>query len=365
MSARRDRRPRVLLVAGPAAGGTRTHVLNLARFLAGRGDEVTLLAPVPTFGDDRPESVTCLEAPVGSGAQSRRVRALLAAAGRSHDVVHAHGLRASAAAVTAVDGVPVVSTWHNAGLSGWPRSWLHSRLERVVAARAATVLTVSPDLYESALSHRAARVELIQVPAPLLAPTGVPVDRVRRDLGVPPGRPLVVATARLDRQKRLDLLVAAAASWTSAVDPYVVIAGDGPERRALERRIVRSRAPVRLVGRRRDIGDLLRAAEVAVITSRWEGWPLAAQEALRAGVPLVASDLPGIRALAGPAAEYVPVGDTLGFRRAIERAARDQGLRRMLKDAAQEREHAWLTVEQANDRIRTLYLNLNSTVKSR
>src|SRR6185437_13322765 len=99
-------------------------------------------------------------------------------------------------------------------------------------------------------------------------------------------RPLVVSVGRLHRLKGYETLIAAAARWT-ALQVLVVVAGGGPDEDALRTLIADRRAPVRLLGRRTDVPDLLAAADVVVLTSRWEARSLVAQEALLLGRPLV------------------------------------------------------------------------------
>ena len=87
-----------------------------------------------------------------------------------------------------------------------------------------------------------------------------------------------------------------------------MIAGDGPERAALAAQISRTNAPVVLLGARDDIADLLAAADVVALPSEWEARALVAQEALRAGVPLVTTAVGGLPSLVGDAAMFVPGG---------------------------------------------------------
>ena len=73
-----------------------------------------------------------------------------------------------------------------------------------------------------------------------------------------------------------------------------VVAGEGPEREKLQRRITGERLQVSLLGRIDDLSSLLGAADVALLTSTWEARALVAQEALLAGVPLVSTRVGGI-----------------------------------------------------------------------
>ena len=96
-------------------------------------------------------------------------------------------------------------------------------------------------------------------------------------------------------------------------DAVVAVAGDGPLAAELQ-----ARAPqVRWLGRREDVADLLAAADVVVLPSRWEARSLTAQEVLRAGRPLVATAVGAVPALVADGAELVPPGDPVALGRAV------------------------------------------------
>lgn len=360
---------RALLVAGRATGGTRSHVAGLARHLADRGAAVTVLA-APVVLDplrEAPDRTITLAALPVDRAGSPSLLAIRAAVRRHRDarvLVHAHGLQASLGAATA-GGRPIITTWHNAALDTGPRLAAHRAAERLVAARSDLVLAVSPDLAERARAAGARDVRTIEVPAPGLPPATRTREQTRKALGIAADRPVVLAAGRLERQKRLGLLVDVAARWGAEHEPLVLIAGDGSLRADLDARIRALRAPVRLLGWRGDITDLLAAADVAVLTSVWEGWPLFAQEALRAGVPLVASDIAGTRALARDGAAFVAGADPAEWRSVIERAAADPTLRGRLVRAGRHRAEQWLTIDEANDRIVAMMLEINSRLRPR
>ena len=219
------------------------------------------------------------------------------------DVVHAHGLRAGSLAALA-GRTPLVVTWHNAQLQGGRAGAV---LERLVARRATTTLVASQDLGVRAAALGARDVRLAPVAAPPLHPTG-------SDPGL--GRPLVLAVGRLHPQKGYDVLLEALPLLGDAV---VAVAGDGP----LEAEL-RARAPqVRWLGRRDDVADLYAAADVVVLPSVWEARSLTAQEALRAGRPLVATAVGGLPELLGDGAVLVPPGDPAALGAAVRRLLDD------------------------------------------
>jgi glycosyltransferase involved in cell wall biosynthesis len=161
-------------------------------------------------------------------------------------------------------------------------------------------------------------VRLTPVAAPSLPLPQRDPAATRQALGVAEGRRLIVTAARLHPQKGLDVLVDAMALLVGRRDaPVAVVAGVGPLREELEQQIVTTGAPVRLLGGRDDVADLLEAADVAVLSSRWEGSPLFVQEALRAGCPLVATAVGGTPDLVGDAAILVPPDDPAALATAI------------------------------------------------
>ena len=82
--------------------------------------------------------------------------------------------------------------------------------------------------------------------------------------------------------------------------------GGRTARSGLAQRVDAERLPVRLLGRRDDVPDLMAAADVVVSTARWEGQPLGVQEALGLGAAVVATDVGGTREVTGDAAVLVP-----------------------------------------------------------
>lgn len=292
------------------------HVRALAAGLTGADAHVTVHGPAATeesFGFTAvgatfsPTEIASGFAPAAAALAARSLRQELHGA----DLVHAHGLRAAVVTSTArARRTPFIVTWHNAVLDDAPLRRFQSLLERRVARAADVTLAVSSDLAARVrdLGGRDARVSPVGVNA-LPAP-GRDVAEVRRELGAA-NRPVVLVVGRLHRQKGIDVLIRAAVGWSSReAQPLIVVAGEGPERAALSDLAQRLGVDLLLLGNRSDIADLLAAADVVVLPSRWEGSPLAAHEALHAGRPLVATDVGGLsQLLADGGAVLVPPED--------------------------------------------------------
>jgi glycosyltransferase involved in cell wall biosynthesis len=118
----------------------------------------------------------------------------------------------------------------------------------------------------------------------------------REELKLEPGTRLVLTVGRLVEQKNHELAIRAIAG---VPDSVLAIAGDGPLRPRLERVAseVGVDGRVRFLGVRPDVRALMGAADAIVLSSRWEGLPLSALEALASGTPLVATSVRGLREL--------------------------------------------------------------------
>ncbi len=337
---------------GTSEGGTGRHVAMLARGSAAAGLGVRIFGPESTralFGDLGFEQVALGDRPhpVSDAAAMRRLRRLLMA--MNADVVHAHGMRAGALAALALrpfaarrpaaaarwpGGRPpaLVVTVHNAPPAGGSAAMVYGLLERLVAGSADVVLCVSSDL-SARMRRLGAEVvgrAIVPTPAAGLRSDGWPPE------DLPEGRPVVLGVGRLARQKGFGTLIAAAATWRDRRPrPLVVIAGAGPLASELAEQARDLGADVRLLGRRDDIPDLLAAADVLALPSLWEGQPLILQEALRAGRPIVATDVGGVRDLTGDdAALLVHPGDQTAFAAAVLSVLDDPGLAGRLGKAA-------------------------------
>ncbi len=153
---------------------------------------------------------------------------------------------------------------------------------------------------------------------------------LRAECGIPGDAPVVGAVARLAGQKRLDRLLQAARALPAST--HVVVAGDGPERPALEA-LVRElglEGRVHLLGHRDDVASVLAALDVFVVASDREGSSNAMLEALWAGVPVVSTAVSGAREALEPLADGRVPGRVVGF--GVEEVGR--ALRELLTDTA-------------------------------
>ncbi|MDI5941959.1 glycosyltransferase, partial [Micromonospora sp. DH15] len=136
------------------------------------------------------------------------------------------------------------------------------------------------------------------------------------------------------------------------------IAGSGPAYLPLAARISAARAPVTQLGHRTDVADRLAGADLAVVTSDWEARQLFAQEALRAGVPLVATAVGGLPELVGDAAVLVPPGDVDAVDAAVRALLDDDDRRAELGRRGAARAATWPTEADTVAQLAALYAEL-------
>jgi glycosyltransferase involved in cell wall biosynthesis len=178
-----------------------------------------------------------------------------------------------------------------------------------------------------------------------------------------PDRPMVLAVGRLAPQKGFGTLLEAAARWRDIEpEPLLVIAGEGPLEAELKARAAALRVDVRFPGHRDDVHALLAAAAVFVLPSTWEGQPLILQEALRAGVPIVATRVGGTPELTGEdAALLVPVGDASRLAGAVRSVLTDPALAGRLRQAAADR---WRDLPDEDDAISAALAEYNYVTRT-
>jgi glycosyltransferase involved in cell wall biosynthesis len=355
---------RTVQVLGGGNAASSAHVRSLAAGLVARGVKVTVCAP---YEADRAYDFSGVGADhvhVPRSSDPVSVAALRAACADA-DLVHAHGLHASFRTVLALSGrrvrTPLVVTWHDRAHADGARAHMLRVLERRVVKASTVVLGTTSALVDRArlTGARDARLAAVALPGSRRPPEPDDPDRlrpkVRAELGAI-GRPLLMAVGSLDRHRGYDVLLDAARAWRRLDPvPLVVIAGEGPLRGELQTRIEEEGLPVRLIGRRDDITDLLAAADLALLPSRWEARSVLAQEALHARVPLVATEVGGIPELVGDAAELVPYGEAKALADAVVGLLGDRTRRELLTARGARQAATWPTEDETVAQVLSVY----------
>jgi len=342
---------RVVVVSGiwpPDVGGPASHAPALAAALLEAGHDVEVVTTADAPPARRPYPVRWVSRAARPPLRHVAVVREIVRAARGADCVYATTMVRRTALGAALARRPLVvklvadeayeravRTHHYSGtLEDFQRvpGGLRIRFLRTTRTaalrRARTILVPSAYLRDLAIGWglRPGRVTVVPNPAPEL-PALAGRDEARALLHVE-GFTLAAA-GRLTPQKALgDALEALA----QVEDVSLLVAGDGPERGALERRAQElGLSPrVRLLGARpRDeVLLIFRAADAAILTSAWENLPHSVLEALAVGTPVIATAVGGVPEVVrdGVNGLLVPPGDVGELARAIRRVSSDGAL---------------------------------------
>ena len=339
-------------------------MLHLIKFMAEQGHEVGLVAA--------PEQRLLAEAQVlGASVYLNEhfvaatspyhdlmaIRAVLRAVRAARpDIVHCHSTKAALVArlCCALTRTPVIFTAHGWGFAERRAWWSPSVvrwLERWASKVTARIICVSEFDRDLAVRASVARGDQMTV-----IRNGVPVKLCSHTDGlsarVPHGleglkRPLIISVGRLAPPKDLETLIEALANLETG---NAIIVGDGPDRRRLDK-LALDRGlggRVRFLGERDDVPQLLRSADVFVLSSRKEGLPLSIMEAMMTGLPVVASRVGGVPELVEDedTGFLVSPGDPQSLRDALAALLMDEGLRQRLGHRGRERAQREFTLDR-------------------
>jgi len=309
----------VYVIDSLAPGGAETSLVAMAPNLAGRGvhlDVITLTARPGLQDALRSAGATVTELTGSRSTWWRQVHALIRQ--RRPALVHTTLFEADLAGRVAarLGGVPSVSTLASESYGEGHRNEHRTRRYRLRAAQLSDAVTARlatrlhavsahvADVMALRLRYPRERIDVIprgRDPEVLGRRTSERRERVRERLGIPAETPLIIAVARHEYAKGLDVLIDALPRLLTEISPVrVLIAGAfGKATASIDEQVVRLNVgdTVQFLGVRSDIADLLAASDVFVLPSRREGFPGAVLEAMALECPIVVSDLPSVREL--------------------------------------------------------------------
>lgn len=249
------------------------------------------------------------------------------------DIVHLHLPYSASIGRLAVRSLPagdrplVVHTQHNLWEQTRPTTRL---LHRLTYRLDDADLAVSHAVRWALPARLAARTRVLVhgIPGGGHGDSGSARSEVRAEFGIPDGQVLVVTVANLRKEKGYDVLLPAARSLIERGCPVRFVAvGDGPLAADIARRVAEMGLSERftLTGYRPDARRILAGADIFVLASHFEGFPIAVMEALSEGVPVVSTrvgDVPDA-VEASRAGLVVPSGDPPALAEALRSLVED------------------------------------------
>lgn len=302
----------------PRRSGVARHIAGIIESLKPLG----IAASVFALTADPENSAQCL-----GGSWWR-----LPAAIRAADVVHVHGARVPLAVIAAGLagwlGRPILYTPHcyyDHGSRGrrWLKKWWDRWIEAWLIRRARVVVQLDQSWIDDARRRGWPTARMVVLPNCVLAARLPALDRRHGQLA---GQPALLSIARLDPVKHLGDAIASLV-YPGLEQAVLHLVGVGPAADALHQQAALLGVGSRVVfhGWLDDPASqaLLAACDLFVLPSEREGLPTAMLEALAAGVPVLASDIAGNRAVGDAVgwAAWHPVGDAAALAAGIRRWA--------------------------------------------
>jgi glycosyltransferase involved in cell wall biosynthesis len=243
---------------------------------------------------------------------------------KKFDVLHAHLFGSSLWGVLLgkLGGVPVVIA-HEHGT--FPAGRLHRFLYGRVVGRLASCFVAVSNFTRDAMvkQHRVPHGKTAVIPAAYIPRADPGGADIRSELGLPSSATVIGTIAVLRAVKALDVLLAAHAQLVVEKHPevHLVLTGTGPCKEELERQVesLGTSDRVHFLGHREAIGPVLRALDIGVLSSNSEGTPIFVMECMAYRIPVVSTDVGGLRDLVDPdvSGVLVPPQDSPGLAAAI------------------------------------------------
>lgn len=267
---------------------------------------------------------------------------------------------------------PAVATIHNNkefsyGSARSFRGSLRHLAYRTIVRRCAATIAVSDQVRSSFMHELGMRED--EAPRLVAIPNGVEVPRpfgeeekksAKARLGFDGNQVVAIAVGRVCEQKNFKVLIPVMKNLKDVVCPVtMVVAGDGPDLRDLRESIENAglQEDIHTLGNVTNIPDYLKAADILLMPSLWEGLPLALLEAMAAGLPVVGNAIAGLTDVVGEGTtgHLVIPGDHRSMAEKIALLAGDPEQRRSFGVAGRELVDSRYNLDRVVDDIEGLY----------
>jgi glycosyltransferase involved in cell wall biosynthesis len=347
-------------------GGVQIHIKDLAAAAQAEGHEVTVMAggTGPFIDMLRAQGTPTvvlrhLTVPIKPLEDLRALRELRAILSDMRpDLIALHSAKASVLGRLAARslGIPTILTAHGWTFTpGFPRipGMVYRNIERLVGPLTRKIIAVSE--FDRRLALEAGIVGTDRI---VTVHNGIP--DVPLQLRAEPGRTPVrlVMVARFSPQKDHQTLLQALAGLQH-LNWELDLIGDGPLIDAVKSlgASLKLGGRIRFLGQRMDVESLLAQAQISILATNWEGFPLSILESMRAGLPVIASAVGGIdEAVVDQETGYlVPRGDVIRLRERLEGLLTAPSLRTRMGFSARNRYEQQFTLDVSVKKTLAVY----------
>jgi len=340
----------------PHIGGVSSHTYLLSKKLKKRGDKVCVLTyPHPDVKDLDGLKVETAYAPNVKGLRglffiiSATFNLINMVRHYNIDLIHAHFIIPPGLIGIFVGKIlrkKTAVTAHGSDLLIQAKNPILRPLIKFVLVNSDYVLVVNQSL-KSKVLELGIKSEKIYV-----TPNAVDVEKFNPngkklpfDIEITPDKPSILFVGNLVHQKGLRYLLAAKKQMDSDVE--LLIVGDGPLRHDLEKKVVDDQIEdVVFVGARRDVDQIMPSADLFVLPSISEGFPITLLEAMASGLPVVATDVGGVgEVVADGVGILVKPSDPGELAGAMDKILKNSELKESMKVAAREHSTKYATLK--------------------
>jgi glycosyltransferase involved in cell wall biosynthesis len=272
------------------------------------------------------------------------------------DVIHTHTAKAGVlgrlAAILAGRSAKRVHTFHGHLLHGYFSGWkvkLVIAIEKFLAKRTDVLVAVGNQVKDDLLTAGIGKADQYRVFFPgLVEPKKISKDVARQQFEMGVDDVYVAYVGRMTGIKRPDRLLNTAAEIKARNLPVkFIVAGEGDLFETTKNDAERRDLPVRFLGWRKDIGALLAASDIAILTSDNEGIPLTLIQAAQASLPIVATGVGSIGDIVAHEVNgYLVDGEPAALADALQKLAIDPVLREIMGKAGRERTSRYFSIEK-------------------
>ena len=271
-------------------------------------------------------------------------------------VIHTHTAKAGVlgrlAAILAGRSAKRVHTFHGHLLHGYFSGWkvkLVIAIEKFLAKHTDILIAIGNQVKDDLLAAGIGKRDQYRVFFPgLVEPAKISKDAARQQFSMDAGDVYVAYVGRMTAIKRPDRLLNTAAEIKARNLPVkFIVAGEGDLFDATKRDAQRRDLPVRFLGWRKDIGALLAASDIAILTSDNEGIPLTLIQAAQASLPIVATGVGSISDIVVHEVNgYLVDSEPAALADALQKLSVDPVLREIMGKAGRERTSRYFSLEK-------------------